>query len=76
MSLPMVHEKRLKTMGFGEMTCFRSLDWDIVGLPQGSKRLLPEKIRKGVPGPLGLESGKARKRVENEPKTRKKKTKK
>ena len=48
-----------------------SMNRDIVGLLQGSKRPLPRKVReknkseKGFPGPLGPRAEKTRKRVEN-----------
>ena len=49
--------------------------WDILGLLQGSKRPLPRNLRnkseKGFPAPLGHGPEKGRKRVENEPQTRK-----
>ena len=53
------------------------LGWDIVGLLQGSKGPLPRKLRKKsekeFPGPSGSEKpAKCQKRVENEPRTRKK----
>ena len=51
---------------------------DIVGLLQGSERPLPKpppkkKVREGLPGASRPLPAKARKRVENEPKTREKK---